>query len=567
MSNSRYLNNEQYYLDRYDLLTIKECLKVVEMFQDVYQKSLTSEEFKGMSKDDKYSDTTKLMYWYLWFTQAQEYKNKKETIGKWIEDDRIKQEKYDSVFEPQNIYCPACKAVMKATETKHLEDYTDQPMRVMFLFRCTNCKKQEWVYENGEVRISKPDLCPKCNKEIEVTHTKSKNEKVITWTRKCKHCGHTETEVDDFEKSHQEYLKREQEEKELLEKYRTAFCLSDEDGEKYLFELEAMEYAHQIGEEAKQKYDNSAYQEVSKLKKLSIIALEKLLTATLEKENYTKLSFAPPELNQFIIAPFSLQDADTSRRGNISTSTLEKLLKSTLENTNWRLMDGVSYRLGFLSGRFKGYEREDDLIKLYEKKKEPQKSIDPEMRMKYSTSNWVKFAEMRGEQEGIDATRKRRLEKEPEGFFLDTDGYYNCGICYEGHYGNEIWWNLDGIRCADCWRNIKEGVIPPLKKHLFHNEDEWISNSQFKDKHNVHPSSVKKLRREGLLHGRDLKRANGSVYETIYLVSENQEFLKKYPRNKEERNKNILTLDITGHAVQIGEVPNNDKPKMKEKKI
>lgn len=544
-----YLKDKQQYIDRYDLHTIRECFKVVEMFHDIYDKSLTSEELKDISKKDKYSDTTKIMYWYLWFTQAQEYKNKKETIERWVEDDQIKQEKYDSATEPRNICCPACNGVMKATGTKHLEDYMNQPMRVMFLFRCTKCKKQEWVYDNDEIRISKPDLCPKCNKEIEVTHKKSKSEKIITWTRKCKSCGHTETEVDDLGKSHQEYLQREQAEKELLEKYRAAFCLTEEQGEKYLFELEAMEYARQIGEEAKQKYDNSAYQEVSKLKKLTIVELEKLLTKVLEKEHYSKLSFATPEIGQYIFAPFTLQDVDTSRRENISTSTLEKLLKNTLENTNWRLVDSVSYRLGFMSGRLKGYEREDDLLKLYEKKKEPQKVIDPEMRMKFSTSNWVKFAEMRGEQEGIEAVRKRRLETEPEGFFLDTDGYYNCGICYEGHYGNEIWWNLDGIRCADCWRNIKEGVIPRLKKHLFDNEDEWISHSQLKSRHNVQSSSVRKLRREGLLHGRDLKRVNGSIYETIYLVSENQEFLKKYPRIKEKENPNILTLDIEGHVV------------------
>lgn len=559
MNSFRYLKNEQFYIDRYDLSTIKECLKIIEMFQDIYQKSLTSEELKDMSKEDKYSDTTKLMYWHLWLTQAQEYKYKKETIKKWMDEDLIKQEKYDSAIEPQNIYCPTCKAEIKATETKHLEDYMDQPMRVMFLFRCTKCKKQEWVYEDGEVRVSKPDLCPKCNKEIEVTHKKAKKGKVITWTRKCTSCGHTETEVDDFEKSHQEYLQREQAEKELLEKYRTAFCLSDEDGEKALFNIEAVEFADQVRQEARQKYDNTAYKQVSKLKKLTIVELEKLLTKLLEKANFTKLSFAPPEIGQFIFVPFTLQDADSSRRQNISTSTLEKLLKNVFENTNWRLVDGVSYRLGYLSGRLKGYEREEDLLKLYEKKKVPQKAIDPEKRMKYSTSNWVRFAEMRGEQEGIEAVRKRRLEKEPEGFFLDADAYYNCGICYEGHYGNEIWWNLDGIRCADCWRNIKEGVVPPIKKHLFNNEDEWFLNSQLKSNYNITAPQAKKLRKQGLLHGRDLKKKDGSTYCTIYLESENKEFLKKYPRQKKEENKTILTLDISGHVVQIGEVPNKDK--------
>jgi len=320
-----------------------------------------------------------------------------------------------------------------------------------------------------------------------------------------------------------------------------------------------MEFAKQVHEEAKQKYDNSAYQQVSKLKKLTIVEIEKLLTEALGKEQYIKFSIAPPEIGQFIFAPFTLQDADSSRRGNISTSTLEKLIKSILENANWRLVDGVSYRLGFLSGRLKGYEREDDLVKLYEKQKEPKIAIDHEMRMKYSTSTWVKLAEMQGEHEGIEAVRKRRLEKEPEGFFLDADGYYNCGICYEGHYGNEIWWNLDGIRCANCWRNIKDGAIPPLKKHLFDNEGEWFSKSQLKDTFNVQPASVKKLRKEGLLNGRDLKNEQGGIYYTVYLESENQEFLKKYPRKKKELSRSINTLDISGHAVKIGEVPGEIK--------
>lgn len=553
----RYLKDEQHYIDRYDLLTIKECLKVVEIFQDIYRKILSSKELKGMSRHEKYRDVTKIMYWQLWVTQAQEYKIKKETIKKRMDEDRIKQEKYDSTLEPKNIHCPSCKGIMKVTETKHLEDFSDLPLRVMFLFRCTKCKKQEWIYEDGEVRVSKPDLCPKCNKEIDVKHTKKGQ--VITWIRKCTSCGYTKKEIDDFEKSNQEYLQKELAEKELLEKYRTAFCLSDEDGEKFLFEIEALEYAKEIREEAQKKYDNNAYLQVSKLKKLTIVDLENLLIKVLKKANYKKLFFAPPEIGQFIFAPFTLQDADTSRRENISMNTLEKLLKTELENTNWRLIDRVSYRLGFLSGRLKGYEQEEDLIKLYEKKKEPQKSLDREKRMKYSTSNWVRFAEIMGEQEGIKAARKKRLEKEPDGFFLDADGYYNCAICYEGHYGNEIWWNLDGIRCADCWRNFKEGVIPLLKKGLFDNEDEWIARSQLKSEYNVHPSSVKKLRREGLLHGRDLKRANGSIYETIYLVSENQEFLKKYPRIKEKENPNIVTLDITGHVAQIGKITSEEK--------
>ena len=57
-----YLKDKQYYINRYDLLTIKECLKVVEIFRDIYQTGLNNKELKDVPKNDKYSDTTKIMY-------------------------------------------------------------------------------------------------------------------------------------------------------------------------------------------------------------------------------------------------------------------------------------------------------------------------------------------------------------------------------------------------------------------------------------------------------------------------------------------------------------------------
>lgn len=557
----QYLKIEQDYIDRYDLSTIKACLEIIKMFQGIYDKSLSNEEIKDIPKKEKYKGANVMMYWHLSVTQTNEYKRKKETIKKWMDDDRFKQEKYDNAREPENIYCPKCKSVMKARPTKELEDFMDTPLRVMFLFRCTNtkCKKQEWVYENGEIRESKPFLCPKCKKEAEMTH-KEKGE-VITWITKCSSCGFSETSVDDFSKMKQEREKREQEEKDLLVKFRDAFCLSDKEGQKYLDSLEAMEFAPQVYEEEKRKYDNTAYQQASQVKKLGIVELEKLLSERLEKDKYIKFSFDRPEMGQFVIVGFVVQDADTSRRENISTSTLQKVIKEALEGTNWRLMsDGTHYRLGYVYGKLKGYEGEEDLMQLYGKKKETKPTEEyEEKKRKYGHSTWVVLAGLRGKQEGIDNTRKERLKNEPEGFFLEADGYYTCSICYQGHYGNEIWWNLDGIRCADCWRNIKEGVIPSLKTHLFDNKDEWISRSQLKDKHNVQPASVKKLRREGLLHGRDLKLADGSIYQTIFLVSENKEFIKKYPRIKEKEDPRILTLDIEGHAAQLGTFPSEDE--------
>ena len=130
----------------------------------------------------------------------------------------------------------------------------------------------------------------------------------------------------------------------------------------------------------------------------------------------------------------------------------------------------------------------------------------------------------------IEHRRKKRLKKEPKGFFLDdNEGFYTCAICGETTQGNNIWWNLDGLRCADCWRNIQEKVIPPLIWN--HDNKVWIQDCQIHSDYNVHPATAKKLRPLGKLSGRDLKRKNGMFIVQFILFVKTKNFLKSTQRN------------------------------------
>lgn len=208
-------------------------------------------------------------------------------------------------------------------------------------------------------------------------------------------------------------------------------------------------------------------------------------------------------------------------------------MKTALKYTNWRaLKDLMSYLLGFLSGKLKGYESEDDLLKLFgkEEPKKPKSKLDPEFRAKYEYNNLVQLARLCAEHEATERIRTRRLKNEPDGFFLNDGGRgYNCGICRRTHNGEDIWWRPDWLRCRDCWRNIQEGVIPVLDL-----DKEWWEEEHFDkydvEKRGVKSTSIKKLRREGALVGRDLKDTSGHAYWTVFLVNENEEFLKAYPR-------------------------------------
>jgi hypothetical protein len=506
------------------------------MFQDVYQESLISKEVKDISREDKLHDANLMLHRTLYVIKGRRYGKKQETIQKWMEEDKLKQDKQDCTPTPEEVVCPLCNCSMFFNSSKHLDYSYDSPIvRMMFLFKCNKCEKQQWVYDDGEIRVSKPDLCPKCKAEIDVKATRKG--KVITWKHKCKVCGYTKTEIDNLAKHDEEHKKwqeeqkkKEEEDKKLLEKYREEFCLNEKDGIEHVETLEALEVGNEVYEEEKQKFDDKVYQTAVNLKRLTVLEFEKLLTEKLEKEKYVKFTLDKPDMGRFVTIPFSVLDANSTRNPNISEATLKKLMKDTLDDTNWRLMsDGIHYRLGYLSGTLKAYEQEEDLLELVGAKKEvkPTKSkIDPEKRAKYMSHNLVQLAKMSGEFDGIKATRKRRLEKEPEGFFLnDGKGPYSCGVCGEGVYGKDIWWNLDGLRCRNCWRNIKEGNIPPLKTS---DDKVWIKEWQLQTDYSLHPATRSKLRRQGILKGRDLKRLDGTIYCTVYLVEENEVFFKKY---------------------------------------
>lgn len=73
--------------------------------------------------------------------------------------------------------------------------------------------------------------------------------------------------------------------------------------------------------------------------------------------------FDKPELEKFVIVPFNVKDFGIKRKEYDSRTQLKKLIIKTIEGTYWKLMsEGITYRLGYLSGKLKGYEREDDLI-------------------------------------------------------------------------------------------------------------------------------------------------------------------------------------------------------------
>ena len=232
---------------------------------------------------------------------------------------------------------------------------------------CPNgCLPHRAFFDDGEEYRPKPKLCPKCQSELNSSSKRIEDKKIVT-TDACSKCGYIDTDEFDLavrvEAPDPDY-----------EKDRARFCLTDEQAKKKQEEKWAAENMGRLVDKWKEEEKRKdEYDAVAKIKQLTVIDLEKLLTPILEKESYTKLQFGTPEIGEDVFLPFTAQDSKSDRKDMASSYDLSRIIRRALADTNWRLMsDGISYRVGILSGRLRAYEKEEDLLELVKlaKKKE-----------------------------------------------------------------------------------------------------------------------------------------------------------------------------------------------------
>lgn len=363
MAEYRYLKDESHYIDRYDLHTIETCLDYYWSLKNGFEKHRNDDDFKKFTKEDFDKDVHKVVSYTVNAIKIERFRHKKETLQEWMDADRQKQDRLDNAVEPKGIFCPHCNSAMHST-MKTLEDYLNEPMRVLFFFECPNCKKRRGVYDDGTEHVSKPQLCPKCRKEVKVTLKRRGN--ILIWTTTCPSCGYKEVDKDDSDKRDAEWKKKEERDRLLLKEYRDDFCYSDEVGQQAIMQADQLKaFVNQMKEKEEHKEE---YDAVAKIKKITVIELEKLLNDTINPKGYIRLELSKPEFGKQLIVGFTAQDSNTARQEYDSRNGFRKLVQGALAGTNWRLVvDSVTYRLGYLQGRLKAYETEEDLLDLVKK--------------------------------------------------------------------------------------------------------------------------------------------------------------------------------------------------------
>ena len=353
----RYLRPKQHYIDLYDKLTIEDC-RWKENFHKNYEHK-PSKNTKGINLK-AFNDLTwhfdrlyTILYWY---------DNKEKTIDEWMERDRKKDSLYENAVPPLDVYCLKCNEITEFN-SKYLWSHHDEDNRVLFMFKCQNgCLPMRAFYDDGEEYKTKPHLCPKCGSELERESERIEYRKIIT-TEICSQCGYKD--VDEFELSS---TKKEKPDPNY-ERDKERFCLSGQRLLDYQTERDQHKRMSELVDKWKEKEEHKEdYDAVDNLKKLTVVELENLIKENTEKEGYVNLRFENPEMDRDVIVPFLINDSKPERKDRGSSLELQRIIKSTLKDTNWRLMtEGISYRLGILTGRLRAYEKEEDLLKLIRK--------------------------------------------------------------------------------------------------------------------------------------------------------------------------------------------------------
>lgn len=124
-----------------------------------------------------------------------------------------------------------------------------------------------------------------------------------------------------------------------------------------------------------------------------------------------------------------------------------------------------------------------------------------------------------------DERRKLRLKDEPKGFHLTDGKTYTCCVCYDSISNEKTWYDQSGLKCLLCQRAINRRVIP---RSVCTNRDSWVPAWMITRDLGIQTSTIQKYIRTGELKVRNILNDQGKVHYQVFLLKENQEFIKNH---------------------------------------
>jgi hypothetical protein len=363
-----YLQSRQHYEDRYDETTIEKCRMgeriVNKTFIEMGKKLPESE--KKEHQAGWYLMYSKLYFGYVEAVAAERRDGREKRIAAWMEADEKKDRRLADA-KMKNPYCKTCGKDMEQISKDYMSRDRGGSGReddILFMFDCKPCNKRIAVWQDGTKWGHKEPHCEKCGTAMK--HSSSKSQGVYTSTDTCPKCGL----IDTYEFDLNDKDEPEEPEDPYLELDRKRLCFDDEMESKYEQKLNHLLRMAKLELDTEEHVEHvDIYEAIKDIKQPKIAQLSDLLKEALAKGGYRDFKLGDPELGQQVVVGFSCLDEKPDRKEYDSKKSLQKLVNKMLGDTNWRLMsEGINYRLGFLSGRLKAYEKEEDLKKLIEQR-------------------------------------------------------------------------------------------------------------------------------------------------------------------------------------------------------
>lgn len=354
-----HLKDRNYYEDLYDKITVNiGCRETGSLLR-------AREEFLAKAKITDQEELNKMDFWwerlYWWLVELPyllpRWGEKGATISSWMAQDRMLDERLASARPHTEPICSNCGKQGLRLVTKdllHKEGASEQS--VLFMFDCSACKKRTAYWEDGSEWISPTTPCSKCTASLDMD-VKVRG-RMMTTTYTCGRCGHKETEKIE--------LGKEEAPDPDFEQYKKAFCLSEERARTMqAYRPKWEEAMRMMDKDMKRMANKELYDAAAKIGRLKIPQVIERLRPAIEAAGYIEVAFDKPELGGYVTIGFSCMDSHSDREDAKSRKELKKAVSKTLSDTNWRLMsDGISYRLGYLTGKLRAYEEEADLVRL-----------------------------------------------------------------------------------------------------------------------------------------------------------------------------------------------------------
>lgn len=351
-----YLKDREVYEDRYDRITVEIGRREGASLGWALSESLEKMENKGLA-----NFWEERMYWWLFEIPylLPRWEERDVTIESWMFEDRMLDKRLEEsrpLVEPK---CESCKKQGLRLVNKLFlsRESGDERRSVLFMFDCGSCKKRTACWEDGVVWHAPVIPCPKCRSSLNEDVT-VKGYTMTTMT-KCQSCDYSNVEKTKIG------MPKEPDDS-LYEEHKKLFCLDDERGalmQTYREKLKEMMPI--LEEDMKRDADKELHSKVAKVPRLKIPEAIDLLRPAIEAAGYREVMFEKPDLGVYVSISFCCMDGNMAREDAQSRKVLKQAIVKALGDTNWRLMsEGISYRLGYLTGRVRVYEEDDEIVQL-----------------------------------------------------------------------------------------------------------------------------------------------------------------------------------------------------------